>query len=151
VLDRVALAPTLHCSRIETRDVLVPQTNHRPVLAHITLGALYPSGDGASVNRAPPRLQRPFPSQAQANFEEMNGIIAELMQTNPPPLAAAGLVVTSTDWDMLFRYCDEVFMTACRQTFRRAKSNPVNPAIRLTSSPEGDALARRKKALGRLI
>lgn len=151
ILDRFAIARDTTCRGMETlSDADIPHTNHRPVLAQISIGALAPTAH-KMVNLAPPRLRRPKNDKAKERYAQLREHIAADLDEQPPLPDSDGCVLTDSDYDELLSYCTEKLTTASRAVFKQKRGSRLNDRVQITVGSESHALALRMKMLGRII
>lgn len=146
IVDRFVLSQLITPQSIRTHvETWIPETNHRPVTVTFFTGSITPS-TRILRNLAPPRLKMPRHPEM---FESLRTKMDASMLSQPPP--TQGPPRDNGEYDALLSWCDQLFITACNDTFYRAKRTPANPAFDLGGSKEGDRLARELKAVNRLI
>lgn len=146
ILDRFAYHKTIACRKIETSNFLIPATNHRPVVAHLSTGALVPPSREWK-NLAPPRYKKPKGNAGADRLEKLKQSLDVALTARP----IAKDIKTAQDFDTALDACDVAFDRACRVSFVKKSQTRSSGAAQKGLNPQADAQAGRIKVINRMI
>lgn len=129
----------------------IPGTNHRPVSVKIRLGCLVPRSRSSWSSNLKPRLRAPSQSDSDQAFADLRQAMDDMADRQPAPLDREPATVEEAE--TLYNWCSQVYLAACKRTFRRpTRKGPVNPFFKTPQASSAcDQLSSRQKLVNRTI